>query len=301
MVMTDGQPLPVFFYSSKYNIPLPDHVFPAVKYQMIYNELKKSKEFRNHLFIEPEAVTIDQVLSVHDKRYIKDLSSLKMTDRVSTSELPLTAEIVSAFHIASGGTMAAARQCLKYGLAMNIGGGFHHAFADHAEGFCYLNDVAIAIRVLQKEKQIEKALVIDLDVHQGNGTARIFEKDKTVFTFSMHEENNYPLKQKGSLDIGLETGCKDKEYLEILETQLTVIQSFRPDIVFFLAGVDCYEDDKLGGLALTANGLLLRDKITYEFCRYLPTVIVLAGGYAYNEQDTVNLHLQTCRVFAGLE
>jgi len=195
----------------------------------------------------------------------------------------------------------AAELALDAGRAMNLSGGFHHAFADHAEGFCYINDVAVAIRVLQKEKKISKALVIDLDVHQGNGISKIFQKDKKVFTFSMHEEKNYPIKEKSSLDVGLETGIKDEEYLNLLEKNLAFIKkNFNPDIIFYVAGVDPYELDRLGGLSVTKEGLKKREIMVRDFMPDKPIVIVLAGGYAMNTEDTVNLHVQTAEVMAEL-
>ncbi len=289
----------IFIYSKHFKIPLEGHVFPAVKYELIYKKLISNDRFSNHKFIEPMPATYEQAKLVHDKEYLDDLLNLRLTKRVYRSELPLTKEIVDAFFLATGGTILAAELALEYGRVMNLSGGFHHAFSDHAEGFCYLNDVAIAIRVLQKEKKIKKALVIDLDVHQGNGTAKIFQKDNSVFTFSMHEEKNYPIKEKSDLDVGLETGIEDKEYLYLLEQNLNIIKSrFDPDIIFYVAGVDPYEMDRLGGLNITKEGLKKRDIMIRDFMKDKPLVIVLAGGYAMDTKDTVDLHVQTAEVMA---
>ena len=292
---------PIFIYSDNYNIPLQGHVFPAIKFSLIYKKLKEDPRFENHKFIEPVPATIDQLKLVHDKEYLNDLIYLRFSKRVYRSELPLNKETIDAFFLATGGTILAAELALDAGRAMNLSGGFHHAFADHAEGFCYINDVAVAIRVLQKEKKISKALVIDLDVHQGNGISKIFQKDKKVFTFSMHEEKNYPIKEKSSLDVGLETGIKDEEYLNLLEKSLAYIKkNFNPDIIFYVAGVDPYEMDRLGGLSITKEGLKKRDIMVRDFMPDKPIVIVLAGGYAMNTEDTVNLHVQTAEVMAEL-
>lgn len=292
-------PKPVFVYSENYNIPLEGHVFPAIKFSLIYKKLKEDPRFQAHKFFEPVPATYEQARLVHTKDYLEDLKYLQFSKRVYRSELPLNKDIIDAFFLATGGTILAAELALDIGRAMNLSGGFHHAFADHAEGFCYLNDVAIAIRVLQKNKKIKKALVIDLDVHQGNGIAKIFQKDKNVFTFSMHEEKNYPIKEKSSLDVGLDTGIKDDEYLKLLEENLIYIKKkFEPDIIFYVAGVDPYEMDRLGGLCISKEGLKKRDIMVREFMPQVPIVVVLAGGYAMNTDDTVFLHVQTAEVMA---
>lgn len=292
-------PKPVFVYSENYNIPLEGHVFPAIKFSLIYKKLKEDPRFQAHKFFEPVPATYEQARLVHTKDYLEDLKYLQFSKRVYRSELPLNKDIIDAFFLATGGTILAAELALDIGRAMNLSGGFHHAFADHAEGFCYLNDVAIAIRVLQKNKKIKKALVIDLDVHQGNGIAKIFQKDKNVFTFSMHEEKNYPIKEKSSLDVGLDTGIKDDEYLKLLEENLIYIKKkFKPDIIFYVAGVDPYEMDRLGGLCISKEGLKKRDIMVREFMPQVPIVVVLAGGYAMNTDDTVFLHVQTAEVMA---
>ncbi len=292
---------PIFIYSDKYNLSLDGHVFPAIKFSLIYKKLKEDESFKDHKFYEPMPATYEQAALVHNIDYLEDLKNLRFSKRVYRSELPLNKEIIDAFFLATGGTILAAEFSLTAGRAMNLSGGFHHAFSDHAEGFCYLNDVAIAIRVLQKEKKIKKALVIDLDVHQGNGVAKIFQKDRNVFTFSMHEEKNYPIKERSSLDVGLETGIKDNEYLSLLEKHLSIIKKkFHPDIIFYIAGVDPYEMDRLGGLSITKEGMKKRDIMVRDFMPEVPMVIVLAGGYAMNTMDTVDLHVQTAKVMAEL-
>ncbi|MCB1306570.1 MAG: histone deacetylase [Leptospiraceae bacterium] len=293
--------LPIFIFSDDYNLDLGPHVFPAVKFGHIYRALREDSRFADHTFVRPGPATREQVSLAHSRNYIQDLISLQRSARTYRSELPLTAEIVDAFFLSTGGTIEAARQAMQHGRAMNLGGGFHHSYRGHAEGFCYLNDVAVAIKVLQKEKHIKRALVVDLDVHQGNGTARMFRFNRNVYTFSMHEQDNYPIKERGSYDLGLRTGCRDEEYLALLGDALERIQNtFHADIVFYLAGVDVYERDRLGGLSLTSRGVAERDRMVRDFARDLPLVTVLAGGYAYNDEDTVRLHLQTCEVLADL-
>ena len=278
------------------------HVFPSVKFGYVYLKLVDDPRFRRHRFIEPHPTTLEEAQLVHSRAYLNDLINLNYSKRLHRSEMPLTRPISDAFFLVAGGTVQAARLALECGCAVNLGGGFHHAFKDQAEGFCYLNDVAIAVRVLQREKLAKKLLIIDLDVHQGNGTAKIFQWDRNVFTFSMHEENNYPVKQKSSLDIGLETGCQDEEYLTMLSQALKSISlKFQPDFIFYLAGVDCYEKDTLGGIGLTKNGMAERDRMVRDFMPGIPLTMVLAGGYAQNTDDTVDLHVQTCEVLAELK
>ena len=211
------------------------------------------------------------------------------------SELPITAAIRDAALLAAGGTLLAARAALEDGAAMHVGGGFHHAMPDHAEGFCYVNDIAVAIRALQAERCIHQVAVIDTDVHQGNGTARIFQNDASVWTFSIHQENNYPVKEVSDLDLGLDDGTGDAAYLAALDGALPLALATQPDIVFMVAGVDPYFDDLLGGLALTHDGLWARDRLVVNTCARagVPVVGLLAGGYARRESDTVLAHVHT--------
>ena len=212
-------------------------------------------------------------------------------------EIPWSPEVVEGFRLMTGGTIHAAYLALETGSpGFHIGGGFHHAFASHGEGFCLFNDVAVAIRVLLADAVIERAAVIDLDVHHGNGTAFIFESDPRVFTFSMHQEYNYPVhKPRGSLDIGLPDGTNDDLYLERLRSTLPEVMAVAPQIVFYLAGADPFEDDQLGGLALSKSGLRHRDRVVLDACNAsgIPVVILLAGGYARRLEDTVDIHFAT--------
>jgi acetoin utilization deacetylase AcuC-like enzyme len=225
---------------------------------------------------------------------------------IAQLELPWSPEMVEGFRTMVGGTIEAARRALAgRTIVAHIGGGLHHAFANHGEGFCPFNDVAVAVRVLQRER-IERAAVIDLDVHHGNGTAFIFESDSRVFTFSMHQQHNYPMwKPRGSLDIGLADGTGDAEYLQALEHALPTVMDSKPECLFYLAGADPYEDDQLGGLRLTRDGLRARDRLVIEQARAsgLPLAIVLAGGYARNVDETVAIHAATIAEAArgGLE
>lgn len=294
-------PVPVFIYSDGYDLQLTDHVFPSVKFSRIYRRLREDPAFAGHRFIEPMPASYEDAATVHKKDYLNDLATLNLSRNVYRSELPLNREIIDAFFLAAGGTMLAAELALSCGRAMNLSGGFHHAFGDHAEGFCYLNDVAIAIRVLQKQRRLKRVLIVDLDVHQGNGTARIFRHSRHVFTFSMHEEKNYPVKERGRLDVGLDTALHDDDYLRLLEENLDRIRrSFEPDLVFFLAGVDPFEEDRLGGLSITKEGMRRRDAMVRDAFPGVPLVAVLAGGYAMHTEDTVDLHVQTARVLADL-
>ncbi|MBX7058367.1 MAG: histone deacetylase [Leptospirales bacterium] len=300
--MNQANPLPVIIYSERYNMDLGLHVFPAVKFGHIARRLRGDARFKKHRIVEPQPLSREQARLAHSRSYLDDLLRLQVTRRTHRSELPLNQEIVDAFMLSCGGTLDAARAALEGRSAINLGGGFHHAFRDHAEGFCYLNDVAIAVRTLQKEQRIKRALIIDLDVHQGNGTARIFRYSRHVFTFSMHEENNYPVKEKGSLDVGLRSGCGDEEYLETLGASLESIrQQFEPDLVVYVAGVDVYMRDRLGGLAVSREGLARRDQMVRDAWPDVPLAAVLAGGYAINDEETVDLHFQTCEVLAGFK
>ncbi|MDX1958287.1 MAG: histone deacetylase [Leptospiraceae bacterium] len=290
-----------FIYSPNYNLRLTGHVFPAVKFEMIYELVSMDEELSEIPIFYPEPVGREILSAIHTKEYLNDLFKLKNTERTRYSELPLTQSLLDAVCFAVGGTILAAELTSEYEYVYNIGGGFHHSFADHAEGFCYLNDVAIASREYQKVNPEAKILIIDLDVHQGNGTASIFQNDNSVYTFSMHQENIYPKKEKSNLDVGLADGCKTKEYLILLKESLNKIAlEFKPDLIFYLAGADPYEDDVLGGLKLTLEGLMERDLIVKKFCKEMKakTVILTAGGYSREFKDTVLIHLNTAKVFS---
>jgi len=283
-------------HSPRYECDIGPHVFPTRKYGLVLERLRQSGVLASCAAADPAPATAAQLARVHTAAYLDDFMALRETDRVRRSELPITASIRDAALLAAGGTLLAARHALTEGAAMHLGGGFHHAMPDHAEGFCYLNDVAVAIRALLDEKRIARAAVIDTDVHQGNGTAIIFQEEPAVFTFSIHQENNYPVKAASDWDIGLDDGTGDAEYLRRLgEAVPGVLDSHRPDLVVMVAGADPYEHDLLGGLALTLDGLRARDRLVVQECaqRGIPIVGVLAGGYALHVEDTVRIHAHT--------
>ncbi|MCS7258142.1 MAG: histone deacetylase [candidate division WOR-3 bacterium] len=288
-----------FVYSDKYEVNLGTHVFPTEKYRLIKERLIKEQLARAEDFITPEPAAVEDIKLVHTPAYVEDMLNLRWTARTVRSELPLTQEIITSAFIHAQGTILASLEALKSRCAIHLGGGFHHAFADHAEGFCYVNDVAVAIRKLQKLNLIKRAAIIDCDLHQGNGTARIFQNDSTVFTFSIHQEHLYPIKEESDWDIGLDDYTSDSEYLSLLSDAVAkIIPDHKPDIVIYLAGADPYQLDQLGSLRLTKEGLMKRDQIVLENCyNYsVPVAITLAGGYAYDLNDTVEIHFNTCKV-----
>lgn len=289
----------VLVYSDRYVADIGPHVFPVAKYPMVVEELIHRCGVARSEFMEPTAPTREQLALVHTPEYLDDFLSARWTPRTAASEMPLTREIVDAYVLSAGGTLLAAREAVRRrGFGIHIGGGFHHTFPDHAEGFCYLNDIAVAIRVLQHEGVIRWAAVVDCDVHQGNGTARIFQHDPDVFTFSIHQYHNYPPKEKSDLDIGLRDGAGDEEYLAALgEAFPARLEAHRPDLVIYNAGADPYEHDLLGGLALTKKGLARRDELVIGWCaaHSVPIVSLLAGGYAADTGDTVDIHVNTCQ------
>ena len=291
--------LPVF-YSARYHIDIGPHVFPTRKYRLVRDAVLALPEAAGGALMidEPAPASWDELGLVHTSEYLAKLRDGTMTDAdIAQLELPWSPEMVEGFRVMVGGTIQAARRATAGagGLAVHIGGGLHHGFANHGEGFCPFNDVAVAVRVLQ-HRGIERAAIVDLDVHHGNGTAFIFERDPRVFTFSMHQQLNYPMwKPKGSLDIGLPDGMHDAAYLEALENALPAVMASAPECVFYLAGADPYEDDQLGGLRLTRDGLRQRDRMVIAAVRHadVPLVIVLAGGYARRIEDTVAIHVGT--------
>jgi acetoin utilization deacetylase AcuC-like enzyme len=284
-----------FVYSPNYYANIGVHVFPIQKYHHVA-ELLRRHHIPESAFVQPTAATPEQLLQVHTKRYLDDLYHSRWTPRTLCSELPLTREIVDMFILACGGTILAAELALQDGAALHIGGGFHHAFAEKAEGFCYLNDLAVAIRAVQSQKKIQKAMVIDCDLHQGNGTAKIFQHDPTVFTFSIHQLDLYPLKEESDLDIHLENGVADEEYLLHLHTHIPkILDEFCPELILYQAGADPFEHDQLGDLKLTIRGLAERDRLIFQWAeeRRIPIAATLGGGYAYNTADTVAIHAST--------
>jgi acetoin utilization deacetylase AcuC-like enzyme len=303
-------------YSPRYQIDLGLHVFPTEKYRLVYEQLLARGLIRPSDVVEPAAATWEELALVHTGEYLARLRDGTMTDDdVAQLEIPYSREMVDGFRVMVGGTIEAARLATGSwfdklttsatnahpepvegrAAVCHIGGGLHHAFPNHGEGFCPFNDVAVAIRVLQS-RGIERHAVIDLDVHHGNGTAFIFEHDPRVFTFSMHQQHNYPMwKPRGSLDIGLPDGAHDATFLHALESALPQVLAHRPACVFYLAGADPYEDDQLGGLRLTRDGLRQRDCLVFDATRSanLPLVVALAGGYARRVEDTVVIHVAT--------
>ncbi|MBI5711413.1 MAG: histone deacetylase [Candidatus Eisenbacteria bacterium] len=290
-------------HSPGYHCDIGPHVFPMEKFGMLRERLVAGGDIEESDLLDPAPATREELLLVHDPGYLDDLERLRWTPRTMMSELPLARDIVDAYVLAAGGTTRAAREALARGAAVNLGGGFHHAGPDRAEGFCYINDLAVAIRVLQREGRVCRAAVVDLDVHQGNGTARIFRDDDSVFTLSLHQQANYPVpKEPGDLDVGLADGTGDAAYLERLDEALGHVWAFAPDLVLYQAGADPYFDDRLGGLALTMDGLEARDRRVLEGCvaRGIPVAVTLGGGYAHEVTDTVAIHLATIRVALSL-
>ena len=313
-------------YSPRYAIDLGLHVFPTEKYRLVRDALVERGVAREPDIIEPATATWDELALVHTAEYLQRMRDAALTpEDVAQLELPWSQEMVDGFRLMTGGTIAAARRAtnrdwptnreshtnpqaptnpesltnpespIPNPVTIHLGGGLHHAFPNHGEGFCPFNDVAVAIRV-QQARGIERHAVVDLDVHHGNGTAFIFESDPRVFTFSMHQQHNYPMwKPRGSLDIGLPDGARDDSYLRELEGALPAVMAHQPECVFYLAGADPYEDDQLGGLRLTKHGLRQRDRMVIESVRAagVPLVIVLAGGYARRVEDTVAIHVGT--------
>jgi len=293
-----------FVYSPEYYCDIGPHVFPTAKFRLTYEALLAEGRVGGKRMFEPEPIGAADLGLVHTSEYLSDLFNYSHSPRTISSELPISKQIVDAHLLATGGTLLAARSALEAGAAMNLNGGFHHAFPDRAEGFCYVNDCAVAVRTLQREGRIGRAAVVDCDLHQGNGTAFIFKGDPTVFTFSIHQERLYPIKQKSDLDIGLDERTGDEEYLaHIREHVPRILDSHEPDLVFYLAGADPYREDQLGDLGLTIEGLRARDQLVAEACaaRGIPLAAVMAGGYARDTRDTVQIHLNTCHVLLDIE
>jgi acetoin utilization deacetylase AcuC-like enzyme len=294
-------------YHPSYQVALPPgHPFPMSKYSLLRDQLLAEGIVATGDILQPEPLDASTLGLVHTPEYLAKLA----TSGLSAAEqrrlgLPWSEALWQRSRLASAGTLLAARAALGQGLAANLAGGTHHAFADHGEGFCVLNDVAIAIRKLQAERALERAAIVDLDVHQGNGTAAIFETDDAVFTFSMHGERNYPVaKMRSNLDVPLKDGVGDAEYLDTLQGGLpSVLDRARADLVFYLAGVDVAAGDRYGKLALTEEGIRRRDRCVIEAVRGrgLPLVIVLAGGYAPTRARTAELHAHAFRESAAYE
>jgi len=290
-------------YSQDYYVDIGDHVFPTIKYQLIRQRLISSGVMDEADFIAPETAKDEDVLMAHTRGYLRKLKQGRLSrEDVLTLELPYSKTLVKSSLLCCGGTILACMQAMENGVGLHLGGGFHHAFPDHGEGFCVLNDIAIGIRKAQKTAGIKRAMVIDCDLHQGNGTAAIFNGDESVFTFSIHQENNYPFfKPRSSMDIGLPDRTKDTEYLSRLRTEIPkAISGFKPELIVYVAGADPYKNDQIGGLSLTLDGLKGRDEFVFGIAKNygVPIAVVLAGGYAYKQEDTVEIHYNT--IMAGL-
>jgi acetoin utilization deacetylase AcuC-like enzyme len=288
-------------YSERYDLHLGDHVFPSKKYKWLHDRLVRTRFAAPESFVEPEPASDDDLLLVHEAQWVDKLRHGTLTYQdILTLEIPYSEEMAEAFWLAAGGTLMAARQALAGGVGFNLGGGFHHAFPGHGEGFCAINDMAVAIRRLQKDGAIKRAMVVDCDVHHGNGTAAIFTGDPSVFTLSIHQFNNYPSeKPPSSLDIHLADGIGDAEYLHRLGNGYRAALSlFKPELVVYVAGADPYLEDQLGGLSLTFDGLMERDRLVMwtALTHHVPVAIVLAGGYALNVEDTITIHANTAAV-----
>jgi acetoin utilization deacetylase AcuC-like enzyme len=311
-------------YSDDYYLPIGEHVFPAEKYRRVQRQLIDSGIADASDFATPQPASDQDILLVHTPQYVNKLKMGALSAREELQlEVPFSPELVSAFWLAAGGSILAADQALKDGVAINIGGGFHHAFPDHGEGFCMIHDVAVAIRRMQRDNKIRTAMTIDCDVHQGNGTAAIFAGTRTVsqplpssgppvlgnrqlmrgthagdvFTISLHQENNYPaLKPPSSIDVDLPDGITDGDYLAWLDNALSSgLRQFTPDLICYIAGADPYREDQLGGLGLTIDGLKKRDELVFRVARTrgIPLIVTYAGGYAQRVEDTVTIHCNT--------
>ncbi len=310
-------------YSDGYYLPIGQHVFPAQKYRLIYQRLISSGIVEPADFLEPKPATDKDILLVHTSEYVYKLQygMLSAAEELQM-EIPYSEELVDAFWLAAGGSILAANKALEDRVSFNIGGGFHHAFPNHGEGFCMIHDVAVAIRRLQTDGKIQRAMTVDCDVHQGNGTAAIFGNRQTVerslpswggtlpelpknlpptgedvFTISLHQANNYPaIKPPSSIDVNLPDHTKDEEYLSWLDNALSSgLRQFQPDLICYIAGADPYKEDQLGGLDLTIEGLKRRDELVFRVARTknIPIMVSYAGGYARDIEDTVTIHSNT--------
>ncbi len=292
--------------SARYTFPLPPgHRFPVEKYAMLRERVVAEGIVAPERVLDPDGATDEMLRLAHTTDYVSRFTAGALSDaEVRRLGFPWSPALVERSRRAVGGTVAAARHALAHGTAMNLAGGTHHAFPDHGEGFCVFNDVAIAIRQLREEGRIRRAAVIDLDVHQGNGTHAIFAGDAEVFTFSMHGGRNYPFeKVAGTLDVDLADGTGDAEYLRVLADALPrVLHGAQPDLVLYLAGADPHEGDRLGRMKLTFAGLERRDGMVLQACREvgLPVAVMIAGGYGHRIEDTVAVHAATARIVAAI-
>ena len=281
-------------YSDEYDLNLGAHVFQAEKFRLIHDRLLRERFAEPSDFATPQPASDEDLHLVHTPEWVSKLRQGTLTyHEIMKLEIPYSRKMVNAMCLMTGGTILAARNAVRDGFGFNIGGGFHHGFADHGEGFCALNDVAVAIRRIQSDGLVERVMVVDTDVHQGNGTASIFEGDPDVFTLSLHAEHNYPFhKERSSRDVGLPDRCEDATYLAELATALEEVTAFRPDVVFYQAGVDTLRGDRLGRMALTHEGLARRDAMVFAMVQRLgvPIVVTLGGGYGRDIEESVRAH-----------
>jgi len=286
-----------FVYSPRYYCDIGDHVFRTEKYALLHDRMVRSGTARAEDFLVPEPATRGDLELVHTPRYLDDLFGYRHTARTACSEMPISRHIVEAFALGAGGTMLACCTAVReHTFAMNLAGGFHHAFADWAEGFCYINDVALGARKLRHEGLVERAMVVDCDLHQGNGTAHLFRDEPEVFTFSIHEEAIYPIKRRSDLDVGLPGRGSGERSLDGRRRHLLpALDAHRPEFVLYVAGADPYAEDQLGSLRLSIQDLKHRDELVIGACteRGIPAAVVLAGGYAPRVEDTVAIHYGT--------
>ena len=316
-------------YSDDYYLPIGEHVFPAEKYRMIHRRLLDKRIADPSDFVTPEPASDDDILLVHTPEYVRKLKTGTLSPLEQMQlEVPYSPELVNAFWLAAGGSILASQLALRDGIAVNIGGGFHHAFPDHGEGFCVVNDVAVGIKRMHRDGKLRRAMTVDCDVHDGNGTAAIFPPkslagkplpssagiqadlrgahaqlrdcsagDLEVFTISLHQENNYPAhKPPSSIDVNLPDATGDGHYLGWLDQALSsALRQFEPELLCYIAGADPYQQDQLGGLALTIHGLKQRDELVFRVARSrnIPVMVTYAGGYARNVEDTVTIHCNT--------
>lgn len=285
-------------YHQGYDLHLGTHVFPSQKFKLIAEKLIADGIAAKEDFLRPEPASDEDILRVHTSDWVRKLKTGTLTASEQMKlEVPYSPELVRAFWLAAGGSIAAGQAGLRDGFGCNLGGGFHHAFPGHGEGFCAIHDVAVAIRRLQHDGAIRKAMVVDTDVHHGNGTAAIFAQDELVFTLSIHQLNNYPAqKPPSAVDLNMRDGVGDEEYLNaLLPAVRRGLDAFQPEMVFYIGGADPYEEDQLGGLSISMEGLKARDKAVFEEARKrkIPVVTTLAGGYAQRVQDTVQIHVNT--------
>ncbi|HXZ13393.1 MAG TPA: histone deacetylase [Candidatus Sulfotelmatobacter sp.] len=285
-------------YDDRYDLNLGPHVFPSQKFRLVHAQLLSDGLAAAEDVLAPEPASDADVLRVHTSEYVHKLKTGTLShEEILRLEIPYSRELIDACWLAAGGSILAGRLALADGWSANIGGGFHHAYPDHGEGFCVLHDVAIAIRRLQSDGAVKTAMVVDTDVHQGNGTAAIFASDPDVFTLSIHQENNYPFpKPPSTIDIDLPDGIGDDDYLAILERHLhRAFDDCSPQILFYVGGADPYIEDQLGGLWLTMEGLARRDRLVFDYARrhQVPVAITLAGGYARRVEDTIRIHVNT--------